>query len=164
MWLPLFEEEEWGWAALATRREVALPGFRPTIKNAVKFSSSSSSFSSFYLSFPRLFVRGAHSLAHVIPDISTFSCDILKRFLPPFLFLQNNQLLPSITTLGSYLSTHFFDSSPLTFSNAESVSKVYVSRSVNYSKLRTAAAAFIYLSSSCPIPKTRGWILSNSNF
>jgi hypothetical protein len=40
VWLPLFEEEEWGWAALGfgTQREVALPGFRPTIKNAVKFS------------------------------------------------------------------------------------------------------------------------------
>ncbi len=47
VWLPLFEEEEWGWAALGfgTRREVALPGFRPTIKNAVKFFSYSSSLS-----------------------------------------------------------------------------------------------------------------------
>lgn len=54
VWLPLFEEEEWGWAALATRREVALPGFRPTIKNAVKFP--------LFSRLPRLVVDASFSL------------------------------------------------------------------------------------------------------
>lgn len=68
VWLPLFEEEEWGWAALATRREVAIPGFHPTIKNAVKFSLVVMSFPKASIYFP-FFFSSSFSLSstHLAP-------------------------------------------------------------------------------------------------
>lgn len=58
-----------------TRREVALPGFRPTIKNAVKFSIfffASRRRLFFFFFSPKGFFHYPSPLAHVIPsDIST---------------------------------------------------------------------------------------------
>lgn len=111
VWLPLFEEEEWGWAALGfgTRREVALPGLRPTIKNAVKFFSYSSSLSRrrrlpssgfFRLLLHTKPIRSLTSSPpwhfHLLIFFSV--CDIPSLHLtPPILFFsqeEDNQLLP----------------------------------------------------------------------